>query len=52
MLIVALAFLVTWVIPNQVVFFVLIQFPNANDGAALKLRSTLSLGAFAGKSLY
>ena len=50
MLIVALAFLVTWVIPNQAIVVIHIQFPGANDGAALKLRSALLLGAFAGEA--
>ena len=46
MLTVALAFLLTWVIPNQILAAILITFGDDNDGMALKLRVTMSLGAF------
>ena len=51
MLIVALVFVVTWVVPNQIITVLLIQFPDADDGAALKSRSTMLLGAFAEERL-
>ena len=50
MLIVALVFLGTWVIPNQVLTVLLIKYPDTDDGAALKLRSMMSIGALEGES--
>ena len=46
MLTVALVFLVTWVIPNQIAIVLFIKFPDTDDGAVLKLRATTLLGAF------
>ena len=46
MLTVALMFVVTWVIPNQIVTVLLIKFPDTDDGAALKLRFSMTIGAF------
>ena len=48
---VALAFLVTWVISNQIIAILLIRFPDASEGAAVKLRPTMSLGAFEEQSV-
>ena len=45
-LIVALVFLFTWVIPNQIIVVILIKFPSTDDGVALKLRSMMSSGGF------
>ena len=45
MLIVALVFLVTWVIPNQITTVLFIKSLGTDNGAALKLRCTMSLGA-------
>ena len=42
----AIVFLATWVIPNQLVLVLLIKFAGTNDGAALKLRFMMSIGAF------
>ena len=49
-LIVALAFLITWVIPNQIITVLIIKFHGSNDGAALMLRATMSLGALLKKA--
>lgn len=46
-LVVALAFVLTWVLPNQVIAILLVMYPNPGGaGATLKLRATMSLGLF------
>ena len=45
MLTVAFAFLITWVIPNQILVVLLIGIVDNNSAATLTLRSTMLLGA-------